>query len=205
LIQVLLTEGGYALEEHWSISAARHQPHQRTSLVYGTIPAVRRYTHPQWSHGPRRGTLVSRRVARRRDYELLLAPFDTLKVDRSFVAGIETSDEDRAIVLATLGMSRALGLRTVAEGVETEAQLQLLASFDCDEAQGYLLGRPEPSTTIDALLQRAFPAALQLPVNPIESARLLGTIAETTRELANWRSGESVSFGSSPNEWCNGR
>jgi diguanylate cyclase (GGDEF)-like protein/PAS domain S-box-containing protein len=79
-------------------------------------------------------------------------PFDTLKVDRSFVAGIEISSEDRAIVVATLGLSVALGLRTVAEGVETRGQLEMLTESGCDEAQGYLLGRPEPAAAIDSVL-----------------------------------------------------
>lgn len=79
-------------------------------------------------------------------------PFDTLKVDQSFVAGIEANSEDLAIVTATLGLGRALGLRTVAEGVETHRQLEVLTSSGCDEAQGYLLGRPGPPAAIERLL-----------------------------------------------------
>jgi diguanylate cyclase (GGDEF)-like protein/PAS domain S-box-containing protein len=69
-------------------------------------------------------------------------PFSILKIDRSFVAGIGTSPEDTAIVAATLGLAQSLGLVTTAEGVETDEQLAFLRHHGCDQAQGYLLGRP---------------------------------------------------------------
>ncbi|HVB52984.1 MAG TPA: EAL domain-containing protein [Candidatus Acidoferrales bacterium] len=71
-------------------------------------------------------------------------PFDILKIDRSFVSGIGTGEEDSAIVAATISLGRALGLKTVAEGVETEAQAAFLVRNGCDELQGYLFGRPVP-------------------------------------------------------------
>lgn len=71
-------------------------------------------------------------------------PFDILKIDRSFVSGIGAGAEDSAIVAATISLGQALGLRTIAEGVETEEQAEFLISNGCDELQGYLLGRPVP-------------------------------------------------------------
>jgi len=71
-------------------------------------------------------------------------PFDILKIDRSFVSGIGAGEEDSAIVAATISLGQALGLKTVAEGVETEAQAAFLVRNGCDELQGYLFGRPVP-------------------------------------------------------------
>nr|WP_199699030.1 EAL domain-containing protein [Oleomonas cavernae] len=70
--------------------------------------------------------------------------FDKIKLDKSFVAEIEYSVQGRAIVRAVLAMAKALAIPVLAEGVETQAQLDFLVSEGCDEAQGYLLGRPGP-------------------------------------------------------------
>ena len=74
--------------------------------------------------------------------------FDTLKVDRSFIQNITTDKGDREIVSAIIAMAHNLGLTVVAEGVETEAQLELLKQKSCDIFQGYLLGRPLPISQI---------------------------------------------------------
>ncbi len=79
-------------------------------------------------------------------------PVSELKIDRSFVAGLNRREEDRAVIEAIIGLSRSLGLRTVAEGVETTEQLGLLKEMGCGYAQGYLLGRPVPSQRLSALL-----------------------------------------------------
>jgi len=71
-------------------------------------------------------------------------PIKAIKIDRSFVAGLIDDHDDRVIVTAMIGMARSLGLGTVAEGVETTAQHELLAELGCDFAQGYLIGRPAP-------------------------------------------------------------
>jgi diguanylate cyclase (GGDEF)-like protein/PAS domain S-box-containing protein len=71
-------------------------------------------------------------------------PFDMLKIDRSFVSGIGAGEEDSAIVAATISLGQALGLKTIAEGVDTEAQAAFLVRNGCDELQGYLFGRPVP-------------------------------------------------------------
>ncbi|MFH1813921.1 MAG: EAL domain-containing response regulator [Pseudomonadota bacterium] len=72
-------------------------------------------------------------------------PFDELKLDRSFVHGASTSTSMMAILRANLGMARQLGLRTVAEGVETREDWDCLRQLRCDVAQGYFIARPMPA------------------------------------------------------------
>jgi diguanylate cyclase (GGDEF)-like protein/PAS domain S-box-containing protein len=70
--------------------------------------------------------------------------FDLLKIDRQFVGELMTREDARAIVGTIVSLARTLGMRTVAEGVETEAQRQALTRLGCDELQGYLIARPVP-------------------------------------------------------------
>lgn len=79
-------------------------------------------------------------------------PISIVKIDRSFVAGLMEDSSDAAIVSATIAMSQALGLRVVAEGVETEEQLRFLQDLQCDEVQGYLTSRPLPKEQMNELL-----------------------------------------------------
>ncbi|MBL8481381.1 MAG: EAL domain-containing protein, partial [Rhodocyclaceae bacterium] len=79
-------------------------------------------------------------------------PFHKLKIDRSFVQDVTTDRNDAAIVAAIIAMSHSLGLRTVAEGVETAGQLTFLRGQGCDEAQGYFLGVPMSPADFLALL-----------------------------------------------------
>jgi diguanylate cyclase (GGDEF)-like protein len=72
-------------------------------------------------------------------------PIDRLKVDRSFVAGLGSSELDTTIVSTVVQLAHELGLRVVAEGVETESELRAVGEMGCDEAQGFLLGRPAPA------------------------------------------------------------
>jgi EAL domain-containing protein (putative c-di-GMP-specific phosphodiesterase class I) len=69
-------------------------------------------------------------------------PVATLKIDRSFVDGLGKDPDDTAIVTAIVSLARSLGLRVVAEGVETECQLAELRRLGCDHAQGFLFARP---------------------------------------------------------------
>jgi EAL domain-containing protein (putative c-di-GMP-specific phosphodiesterase class I) len=69
-------------------------------------------------------------------------PFDKIKIDGSFIRSVNTNSQAAAIVRAVLGLGRGLGLPVLAEGVETEAEFAFLRDEKCDEAQGYLLGRP---------------------------------------------------------------
>jgi diguanylate cyclase len=81
-------------------------------------------------------------------------PFDALKIDRAFVAGMTISTEHMAIVSAIINLARALRIYVVAEGVETEEQAARLYALGCDEAQGYLFSRPVPAGDIAKLLSR---------------------------------------------------
>ncbi len=69
-------------------------------------------------------------------------PFDKIKIDKSFLLESETSHQARAIIRAVLALGRSLEVPVLAEGLESEEQLRLLRSEGCDEAQGYLWGRP---------------------------------------------------------------
>jgi diguanylate cyclase (GGDEF)-like protein/PAS domain S-box-containing protein len=69
-------------------------------------------------------------------------PFDRIKIDGSFIKSVNSNRQAATIVRAVLGLGRGLGLPVLAEGVETEAELQFLRDERCDEVQGYLLGRP---------------------------------------------------------------
>jgi len=77
---------------------------------------------------------------------------DTLKIDRIFVDGVATSEADRTVVEHIIAMAHTLGMRVVAEGVETENQLQTLRSLGCDEIQGFLLSKPLDRQGAEALL-----------------------------------------------------
>jgi EAL domain-containing protein (putative c-di-GMP-specific phosphodiesterase class I) len=79
---------------------------------------------------------------------------DTLKIDKSFVQSLPASGEDLAISTAVIAMARSMQMSVVAEGVETEAQAQLLRELDCDEMQGYLLSRPLSPTDLAAWLHK---------------------------------------------------
>ncbi len=81
-------------------------------------------------------------------------PFDKIKLDRTFMTELETSPQAKAIIRAILALGRSLEVPVLAEGVETADQLALLHLEGCDEAQGYLLGRPKPQSDIGELAPR---------------------------------------------------
>jgi diguanylate cyclase (GGDEF)-like protein len=84
-------------------------------------------------------------------------PVESLKIDRSFVAGIGRDREDEAIVSMILNLSQALGLRVVAEGVETAGQLDQLRRWGCPLMQGFYFGRPMPAEQIEDFLRTPQP------------------------------------------------
>ena len=81
-------------------------------------------------------------------------PINVVKIDRQFIRGLADSDADRSVVLAIVAMARALGLVTVAEGVETAQQAAILRQASCDLSQGYLYGRPQPAADLTSALAR---------------------------------------------------
>ena len=84
-------------------------------------------------------------------------PIDSLKVDRSFVAGIPAERDDVEIVSAIVALAHKLNLHVIAEGVETEEQASFLAEQGCQEAQGYLFGRPVPAEEFEQILASGLP------------------------------------------------
>jgi diguanylate cyclase (GGDEF)-like protein/PAS domain S-box-containing protein len=79
-------------------------------------------------------------------------PIDTLKIDRSFIHAMRAGSRDARLAQAIVAMGQSLQLRVIAEGVETDEQLDLLKGFGCDEVQGYLLGRPMPAGDVETHL-----------------------------------------------------
>jgi EAL domain-containing protein (putative c-di-GMP-specific phosphodiesterase class I) len=78
-------------------------------------------------------------------------PADALKIDRAFVNGLEREGGDCAIVTAVVTMAHALGMTTIAEGIETEVQYEQLCTLGCDQGQGYLFAEPLPAAAFEAL------------------------------------------------------
>ena len=78
-------------------------------------------------------------------------PLDELKIDQSFIENLSTSNYNRAVVASIIFLARSLGLKTIAEGVETEDQLQFLLSQNCDYYQGFLFQAPVPGNEIEGL------------------------------------------------------
>jgi EAL domain-containing protein (putative c-di-GMP-specific phosphodiesterase class I) len=81
-------------------------------------------------------------------------PVDTVKIDRSFIRELTSDPDDASLTAAIISMAKALSLRVVAEGVETEEQLAFLREHGCDEAQGYLFSRPLPAEEATEYLRR---------------------------------------------------
>jgi EAL domain-containing protein (putative c-di-GMP-specific phosphodiesterase class I) len=80
-------------------------------------------------------------------------PIDVIKVDRQFVRDLETDPDDAAIVRTVLNLAYSLGIRTVAEGVETQQQLDYLRAGGCHVGQGYHFGAAAPAQDVSALLR----------------------------------------------------
>jgi len=91
-------------------------------------------------------------------------PVDALKLDRSFVVGLPQDSDDVSIARAVITMAHSLGLRVVAEGVETEAQRDFLVEHGCDEMQGYLLSRPLAAADCEPWLRERSQRAVLQPV-----------------------------------------
>ncbi|MTK11741.1 MAG: bifunctional diguanylate cyclase/phosphodiesterase [Clostridiaceae bacterium] len=81
-------------------------------------------------------------------------PIDKIKIDKTFVKDIPENKEDTAIVKTIIDLCKNIGSLAMAEGVETEQQLQVLSNYGCDEVQGYLFGRPVPLEEIEKMFDR---------------------------------------------------
>lgn len=97
-------------------------------------------------------------------------PVSWLKIDRSFVSGLDTEPEAAAIVHAVVGLAQSLGIGIVAEGVETEAQLRFLRQRRCDVGQGYLFGKPMSATRVAGFLRDWTDGRFPAPIDPLRRA-----------------------------------
>jgi EAL domain-containing protein (putative c-di-GMP-specific phosphodiesterase class I) len=86
-------------------------------------------------------------------------PIDTIKIDRSFIQGISGSPESTALIRTLVQLGKSLGLRTLAEGIENDDQLDVLRGECCDSGQGYLIARPLDASVLQTMLVAQLPLA----------------------------------------------
>ncbi len=82
-------------------------------------------------------------------------PFDTLKIDRSFVCGVGENGENSEILQTIISLAKNMKMRVIAEGIETEVQCRLLQNLGCDYGQGYLLARPQTAESLEEMLYQS--------------------------------------------------
>jgi EAL domain-containing protein (putative c-di-GMP-specific phosphodiesterase class I) len=82
-------------------------------------------------------------------------PISTVKIDRSFIRDITTDTDDKAIIKAIIDMAHNMGLKVIAEGVESNEQLVILRDLQCDEMQGFLFSPPVPVEEAESILRGA--------------------------------------------------
>jgi EAL domain-containing protein (putative c-di-GMP-specific phosphodiesterase class I) len=92
-------------------------------------------------------------------------PVDIIKIDRSFVRDMADDPNDEAIIRAVVNLGRSLGIRVVAEGIETEAQAAQLIGLECDFGQGFLFSRAVAASRVPGLVAR-YPAVIELSDRP---------------------------------------
>jgi diguanylate cyclase (GGDEF)-like protein/PAS domain S-box-containing protein len=97
-------------------------------------------------------------------------PVDRIKIPQCFMKDLGSGPGNAAVVKATIGLGRELGLRVVAEGVETQEQLELLKSWGCREVQGYYFARPQPAADLTELLRRGSIHPSRPPATPAHAA-----------------------------------
>ena len=113
-------------------------------------------------------------------------PFDELKVDRSFVTSMTERRESRKIVAGVVGLGQSLGLRTVAEGIETREQAETMLWLGCELGQGWYFGRPLPAEDIASVVAKHWPKPAtggSSPWKKISSANLDGTLSQQVANL----------------------
>ena len=104
-------------------------------------------------------------------------PVHELKIDRSFVSGMETDRDDATIVRSTIDLGHNMGLRVVAEGVENEAVWHLLAAAGCDIGQGYFMSKPIPAAQLADWLAKWRPPSLVHGTAPVAEVRHLYAVS----------------------------
>lgn len=109
-------------------------------------------------------------------------PVERIKIDRSFITHLTSAPQDAAIVRAVIGMAHSLGMRVIAEGVETEAQLGYLRGLHCEEMQGYLFSRPLPPQELEALMREG--RRLHAGPGGVDSQRVLLVVDDDPEVLA---------------------
>jgi EAL domain-containing protein (putative c-di-GMP-specific phosphodiesterase class I) len=102
-------------------------------------------------------------------------PVDMLKIDRSFVSQLTTSGAGRTVAETIIALGKAFNMTTLAEGVETNEQFDMLAHMGCDQSQGYLHSRPLPAADLEPLLHKA--ATGRATLQKIHGANLERTLA----------------------------
>ena len=105
-------------------------------------------------------------------------PFDKIKIDRTFISGVDSNQQSAAIVRAVLGLSNALHMPVIAEGVETESEREFLMREGCREIQGYLIGRPQPIASYSDLTRNNASEGEGRPVLADEGQHLLEGVAD---------------------------
>jgi diguanylate cyclase (GGDEF)-like protein len=93
-------------------------------------------------------------------------PIDTVKIDRSFIRNVPDSHSDTQITSAVIALGHSLGLSVIAEGAETQKQIDFLRQEGCDEVQGYFFSRPIPAADVEAFLGRVADSGLEVPSRP---------------------------------------
>jgi EAL domain-containing protein (putative c-di-GMP-specific phosphodiesterase class I) len=99
-------------------------------------------------------------------------PIDTLKIDRAFVNRLTTNAQSQAVVSTIMSLARAYGLRTIAEGVETKEQLQILYALGCEQSQGFLHSPPVTAQEFEQMI--GSPSRLEKVVGPDHRAPHVG-------------------------------
>lgn len=118
---------------------------------------------------------------------LKMFPFDKIKIDQNFVRGLDSESESRAITQAVLTLARLMGLRTVAEGVETPFQAEFLRNLGCDDLQGFLISKPLGLASHAAIISDANPGfdpGLLSDNNPLDIAIADSPQNDAQRKLA---------------------
>jgi PAS domain S-box-containing protein len=125
-------------------------------------------------------------------------PFDELKVDKSFVISMVQKRDSRKIVAAVVGLGQSLGLTTVAEGVESHEQAEMLLWLGCDIGQGWLFGRPEPADSLSTVLsapRQKVATSIAFPWKNLSIGGMEGLPAQKLAQLQAVYDGAPVGLG----------